>query len=94
MDMWNDAIGCNPAPLRRPCDHEYVVYVYDVTSVEFTRDATLTSLLSALKHFMLKNVSQTGLGSHRPQSCGTMGSHRPHGTTAGLKPIGITFTLI
>jgi hypothetical protein len=41
--------------LRRPIAHDYVVHVYDVTSVELTRDATLTSLLPALKHFMLKS---------------------------------------
>jgi hypothetical protein len=44
--------------LRRPFAHDYVVHVYDVTSVELTRDATLTSLLPALKHFMLKYGSR------------------------------------
>jgi hypothetical protein len=33
--------------------HDYVVHVYDVTSVRLTRYAILTSLLPALKHFML-----------------------------------------
>jgi hypothetical protein len=52
------------SPLRRPCDHEYVVYVYDVTSVKVSRDATLTRLLPALKHFMLKITTDPHIFAH------------------------------